>query len=227
MYAIAQDFIAPNLLFAGTEFGLYFTVDGGQRWIQLKGGMPPTQVRDLELQKRESDVVMATFGRGFWILDDYSALREVSAQSMGEEARLYPTRAQAYQINPWGVAQDGSAGLSTLGGNYTFPNPPAGAAIIRILMQSSDTGADGSNCDTINWATVPDQVTAIATGQVSATITELRQGGNATASRRGEPLNCGAWAGNAGSLAFPVLGMDQVLPIVGTQDKANVTRLQD
>ena len=129
VYTIAQDFIAPNLLFAGTEFGLYFTVDGGQRWVQLKGGMPPAQVRDLELQKRESDVVMATFGRGFWILDDYSALREVSAQSMGEEARLYPTRAQAYQVNPWGVAQDGSAGLATLGGNYTMPNPPAGAAI--------------------------------------------------------------------------------------------------
>jgi hypothetical protein len=104
---------------------------------------------------------------------------------------------------------------------------PAGAAIIRILMQSSETGADGSNCDTIDWGTVPDQVTAIATGQVSATITELRQGGNATASRRGEPLNCGAWGGNAGSLAFPVLGMDQNLPIIGLQDKANVTRLQD
>ena len=74
---ITQDFVAPNLLFAGTEFGLYFTVDGGKKWVQLKGGMPPAQVRDLQLQKRESDVVIATFGRGFWILDDYSALREV------------------------------------------------------------------------------------------------------------------------------------------------------
>jgi hypothetical protein len=129
VWAVSQDFVAPNLLFAGTEFGLYFTVDGGKKWIQLKGGMPPTQVRDLQLQKREADVVMATFGRGFWVLDDYSALREVSAQSMGEEARLYPTRDHAYAFQPWGVAQDGAAGLATLGGNFTFPNPPRGAAI--------------------------------------------------------------------------------------------------
>ena len=86
----------------GTEFGLYFTVDGGKKWVQLKGGMPPTQVRDLQLQKRESDVVMATFGRGFWVLDDYSALREVSAQTMGEEARLFPTRDHAYQLHAVG-----------------------------------------------------------------------------------------------------------------------------
>jgi hypothetical protein len=129
VWAVSQDFVAPNLLFAGTEFGLYFTVDGGRHWVQLKGGMPPAQVRDLQLQKRETDVVMATFGNGFWVLDDYSALREVSAQSMGEEARLYPTRAQAYAFQPWGVAQDGSAGLATLGGNYTMPNPARGAAI--------------------------------------------------------------------------------------------------
>ncbi len=75
------------------------------------------------------DVVMATFGRGFWVLDDYSALREVSAQAMAEEARLFPTRPHAYQFTPWGVAQDGAAGLATLGGNYTMPNPPIGAVI--------------------------------------------------------------------------------------------------
>jgi photosystem II stability/assembly factor-like uncharacterized protein len=129
VWAIAQDYVAPNLLFAGTEFGLMFSVDGGQHWVKLKGGMPPTQVRDLQLQKRETDVVMGTFGRGFWILDDYSPLREVSAQAMTEEARLFPTRAQAYRYTPWGVAQAGSAGLATIGGNYAFPNPPIGAAI--------------------------------------------------------------------------------------------------
>jgi len=54
-------------LLAGTEFGLYFTVDGGRKWVQLKGGMPPAQIRDLQLQKRESDVVMATFGRAIGV----------------------------------------------------------------------------------------------------------------------------------------------------------------
>ena len=136
VWAIAQDFVAPNLLFAGTEFGLMFTVDGGQHWVKLKGGMPPTQVRDLQLQKRETDVVMGTFGRGFWILDDYSALREVSAQAMAEEARLFPTRATAYRYTPWGVAQAGSAGLATIGGNYAFPNPPIGAALTYQVRET-------------------------------------------------------------------------------------------
>ncbi|HVQ41945.1 MAG TPA: hypothetical protein VMS54_07055 [Vicinamibacterales bacterium] len=140
VWAIAQDHIAPDLLFAGTEFGLFFTVDGGKKWVQLKGGMPPAQVRDLQLQTRESDVVMATFGRGFWILDDYSALREVSAQTMAEEARLFPVR-QAYRSSTWGLGPDGSAGLSSLGGNYTFPNPPNGAGLTYHVKQDlpSDT----------------------------------------------------------------------------------------
>ncbi len=126
VWALEQDHVNSNLLFAGTEFGLFFTVDGGQRWVPLRGGMPPTQVRDLQLQRRENDVVMATFGNGFWILDDYSPLREVTAAALSEEARLFPLR-HAYQFTPWGVAQAGAAGLATLGGNFTTPNPPVGA----------------------------------------------------------------------------------------------------
>ena len=128
VWAIAQDHENGNLLFAGTEFGLFFTVDGGQHWTQLRGGMPPAQIRDMDIQKRENDVVMGTFGRGFWIFDDYSALREVTAETMAAEARVYPLR-HAYQFVPWGLAQDGSAGLGTLGGNFTIPNPPYGAGI--------------------------------------------------------------------------------------------------
>jgi hypothetical protein len=135
VWAIAQDHIAPDLLFAGTEFGLFFTVDGGKKWVQLKGGMPPAQVRDLQIQQRESDVVMATFGRGFWILDDYSALREVSAQTMADEARLFPMR-QAYRFTTWGSGPDGSAGLANLGGNYVFPNPPYGAGLTYHVRQN-------------------------------------------------------------------------------------------
>ena len=104
---------------------------------------------------------------------------------------------------------------------------PAGAAIIRVLMQSADTASDANNCDTINWASIPDQAIAIATGQVTTTITNMFQGGTGTASRRGNPFSCAAWSGNAGSLAFPVYGLDQAIPLSGTQDKANVVRLQD
>lgn len=106
---------------------------------------------------------------------------------------------------------------------------PAGAGIIRILMQSSETASDSDTCETINWATVPDQSIAIATGQVTMTVTEMRQGGSATASRRGEPFNCATWStgGVQGSLAFPVYGLDVNIPVVGIQDKANVIRIQD
>ena len=134
VWAIAQDHVNGDLLFAGTEFGLFFTVDGGKQWTQLRGGMPPTQVRDLHLQKRESDVVMATFGNGFWILDDYSPLREVNATTLAEEARLLPLR-RAYQFQTWGITDAGSAGLATLGGNYTMPNPPYGATLTYHVGQ--------------------------------------------------------------------------------------------
>jgi hypothetical protein len=137
---VAQDHVNGDLLFAGTEFGLWFTNDGGRQWTQLRGqylapgtvGMPdhlPTmQVRDLKLHRRESDVVMATFGRGFYILDDYSALREITPTTLAEEARLYPLR-HAYQFQAGGVAPAGAAGVHALSGNYSTPNPPIGAYI--------------------------------------------------------------------------------------------------
>jgi len=126
VWALAQDEVNGDLLFAGTEFGLFFTVDGGAHWTQLKGGMPREQVRDLTIQRREHDVVMATFGRGFWILDDYTALRDVNDKTLGEMAHLFPLR-DTYEFTPWGLGQDGAAGIGPLGGNYTTPNPPVGA----------------------------------------------------------------------------------------------------
>ena len=134
-WSIQQDHIAPNLLFLGTEFGVFFTVDAGAHWVKLKGGIPPTQAREIQIQKRESDLVIGTFGRGFWVLDDYSALREVTAEAMGEEVRLFPMR-HAYQFTPWGLAQDGSAGLGTLGGNHTMPNPPYGAVLTYNVREN-------------------------------------------------------------------------------------------
>ena len=105
---------------------------------------------------------------------------------------------------------------------------PAGAAIVRILMQSSETSDDANNCSTINWATIPDQAVAIATGTGTSTITEMRQGGTGTAQQRGEPFNCATWGtGTQGSLVFPLHGLDQAIPFSGTQDKANTVRLQD
>jgi photosystem II stability/assembly factor-like uncharacterized protein len=126
VWSIVQDHVNGNLLFAGTEFGLFVTVDGGAHWTQLEGGIPTIQVRDVTIQRRETDVVMATFGRGFYILDDYSALREITPQALSEAARLYPLR-DAYLFNMTGFAPAGTAGIGPLSGNWAAPNPPFGA----------------------------------------------------------------------------------------------------
>jgi hypothetical protein len=125
-WTIAQDHVNGNLLFVGTEFALFVSVDAGQQWTPLRGGMPPIQVRDMAVQRRENDLVLATFGRGFYILDDYSALREITPQSLSEDARLFPLR-DAYLFNQLGLSPAGSAGLTPLSGLWAAPNPPFGA----------------------------------------------------------------------------------------------------
>ena len=126
VWSVVQDHVNGNLLFAGTEFGLFTSLDGGLSWLPLKGGLPTIQVRDLAVQARENDLVLGTFGRGFYVLDDYSALREMTAQVLAGETRLFPLR-DAYTFSLTGIAPPGSAGLGPMGGNWTAANPPFGA----------------------------------------------------------------------------------------------------
>jgi hypothetical protein len=147
VWAIVQDHVNGNLLFAGTEFGLFFTADGGGRWTQLKGGMPTIQVRDLTIQKRENDLVLATFGRGFYVLDDYSALREITPQTLTDEARLFPLR-DAYAFSQTGMAPAGTAGIGPMSGNWTTPNPQFGAVFTYNV--GKDLPADTQLVLTIN-----------------------------------------------------------------------------
>jgi photosystem II stability/assembly factor-like uncharacterized protein len=139
VWALAPDHVNPDLIFAGTEFGLFVTVDGGGSWTQMKGGFPVAQVRDLTIQKRENDLVLATFGRGFWVLDDYSALRDITPRTLAEDARLFPLR-HAYSFTPGGSANPGSAGISYMSGNWNTPNPPVGAWMTYSVGR--DLGAD-------------------------------------------------------------------------------------
>ncbi|MEQ9166331.1 MAG: glycosyl hydrolase [Fulvivirga sp.] len=91
VYAIEEDFQDPNLLFAGTEFGVFYSSNGGASWTQLKSGLPTIAVRDIAIQERETDLVLGTFGRGFYILDDYSSLRSVNTLA-SKSAELLPIR---------------------------------------------------------------------------------------------------------------------------------------
>lgn len=92
VHCIEQDFKEPNLLFAGTEFGIFFTIDGGKNWTQMKSGIPTIPVRHIVIQERESDLVLATFGRGFYILDDLTPLRELSHELVAREAHIFKVR---------------------------------------------------------------------------------------------------------------------------------------
>src|SRR5215469_8468710 len=88
-HVIKEDTVDPNLLFLGTEFGLWISTDGGQRWAQYKGSdFPATAVRDIAVQPRESALVLATHGRGIWILDDISPLRQLKADLMQRDAAV-------------------------------------------------------------------------------------------------------------------------------------------
>ncbi|WP_066755641.1 WD40/YVTN/BNR-like repeat-containing protein [Crocinitomix algicola] len=134
VYALAEDHKNENLLFAGTEFGLFFTVDGGINWVQLKAGIPTIAIRDIAIQKRENDLVLASFGRGFYVLDDYSALRELSEDLMEKEAYVFPIRKALLYVesNPLGLKGTGSQGASM----YAAPNPEFGAMFTYYLDES-------------------------------------------------------------------------------------------
>lgn len=92
VYSIEEDHIDRDLIFCGTEFGVYFSPDSGGRWKELSKGLPTIAVRDIAIQRRENDLVLGTFGRGFYILDDYSSLRRIENSYPNESAIIYSTR---------------------------------------------------------------------------------------------------------------------------------------
>ena len=137
VYAVVEDPVKRDLLFAGTEFGLFFTSDGGKKWTQLKGNFPTIAVRDLKIQKRENDLVVATFGRGFYVLDDYAPLRQTTAATLDGETALFPVR------NAWMYMESYPLGLrdNSFFGESFFraPNPPFGAVFTYYLRDGLKT----------------------------------------------------------------------------------------
>ncbi len=89
---LEQDHVNQQLIFAGTEFGAFFSVDGGKEWVQLKTGLPTVDVEDMVIQERENDLVIATFGRGFYILDDYMPLRGFKKEILDMDAHIFPVK---------------------------------------------------------------------------------------------------------------------------------------
>jgi len=132
VWRIVQDYVDPNLLFAATEFGIYVTIDGGSHWAMLKGGVPTISFRDLAIQRRENDLVGASFGRSFYVLDDYSFLRDVSEDQLKKEATLFNTRDAWWYIPELGKGDQGA-------GYFIASNPPFGAVFTYYLSKEYKT----------------------------------------------------------------------------------------
>jgi hypothetical protein len=132
VHTIEQDHVNPELLFVGTEFGAFFSIDGGKIWTQLKSGIPTVAVRDMVIQERENDLVLATFGRGFYILDDYTPLRTLSKEIMDRDAYVFPIKDALMYVQQRGHYGQGST-------FFTSDNPPFGATVTYYIKDVPKT----------------------------------------------------------------------------------------
>jgi len=132
VHTLAQDHVNPDLLFAGTEFGVFFTIDGGKMWTQLKSGIPTVCIKDMVIQERENDLVVATFGRGFYILEDYSLLREYKKEITDASAHIFKIKDALMYMETGGKDSQGSS-------YYVAKNPEFGATISYYLKESPKT----------------------------------------------------------------------------------------
>ena len=139
VYCIKQDFKTPNLLFVGTEFGAYFTIDEGQHWTKLSG-LPTIAVYDLDIQERECDLVAATFGRGFYVLDNYSPLRGLTTEVLNKKAHLFETENALLYVpaDPLGLEGTGFQGHNM----WAAKNPTYGAVFSLFMKDEYKTLKD-------------------------------------------------------------------------------------
>ena len=134
VWRLVQDHVNKNLLFAATEFGVYVSLNGGEQWQKLPG-TPTISFRDLVIQKRENDLVAASFGRGFYVLDDYSALREMTEENIKEEGTLFAPRDAKWYVPRSNVGNTGA--------DYYFAkNPEFGAVFTYHLSKKYTTTKD-------------------------------------------------------------------------------------
>ena len=139
VYAIEEDHVDPDLLFAGTEFGVFYSHNGGENWSRLKSGLPVIAVRDIAIQQRENDLVLGTFGRGFYVLDDYTPLRNVK-EAKTQDAVLFPVRdAYAFEYSyPLGLPKKSFQGDDY----YLGENLGAEAMITYFLKEDLQSKKD-------------------------------------------------------------------------------------
>lgn len=140
VYALEQDHVNANILFAGTEYGVYVSVDEGQHWKKFSAGLPTINVRDMAIQERENDLVLGTFGRGFYVLDNYAPLRELASSTTEKAGHIFAIK-EAIIFNMWlplgslGSREKGFQGETF----FAAPNPASGATFTYWVKEGVTT----------------------------------------------------------------------------------------
>jgi len=130
VHSIQQDPVKKDILFLGTEFGFWVSINGGEKWMQLKSGLPTIAIYDIAIQERESDLVLASFGRGFFILDDYTLLRNFTPADLDKDALIYPIKE--------GIMFSQTGGKYGQGHNYfSAPNPDYGVQFTYFVKDQT------------------------------------------------------------------------------------------
>ena len=135
IWRLVQDHVKKDLFFAATEFGVYFTNNGGENWIELEGGMPTIPIRDITIQRRENDLVAGSFGRGIFILDDITPIRNFNNNIATTEATLFPVKEVKWYGQSSRVGSQGDA-------EWIAKNPPFGANFTYFMADNIKSKKD-------------------------------------------------------------------------------------
>ncbi|MCB9220756.1 MAG: glycosyl hydrolase [Ignavibacteria bacterium] len=134
VHSIVQDHLDKDLLFIGTEFGVYFTKDNGKNWVKFSNGLPTISIREIDIQRRENDLALASFGRGFYILDNYSPIREASKEILEKDAHIFNIKDALMYI------EDRSKGRNSLGKTYyRADNPEFGVTVTYYIKDNFES----------------------------------------------------------------------------------------
>jgi photosystem II stability/assembly factor-like uncharacterized protein len=195
VHALREDPVNQNLLFAGTEFGLFVTFDRGANWQRVKNGLPTVPVFDLQIHPRDHDLILATHGRSIWIMDDISALENMSPQTLNSDLKIVGTRPGIQ----WKLADyRGFMGTS----NFLAPNAPAGLTVDYFAksagpVRAAITDASGATVRTLNARAEANVVNRL-TWDMRTDPPVPPAGGGAAAAGGGRGGRGGAGAGRGG-----------------------------
>ncbi|MGD1958890.1 MAG: WD40/YVTN/BNR-like repeat-containing protein [Fulvivirga sp.] len=130
---IQEDYVQPDLLYLGTELGLFITIDGGKNWNRFTNNMPATAVHFIDLSEKTNDLVLGTHGRGIIIIDDISPLRQINQLVLQEDLHFFETK-------PTIISEETSFGNTATEMEFIGPNPDTDAKIIYYLKKRHTFG---------------------------------------------------------------------------------------